>query len=60
MGHGSWPLNGSWTATSTSYSSDDTTAPAAQGCTTFRRANHPQAGSGYVFITKELEVFALQ
>ena len=63
MGSNSEPLNGahnSWTATSRSGSSYDATAAAAQGCTTFRAADHPQAGSACYFTTKELEVFALQ
>ena len=64
VGSSGGPLNGtnsSYTATSRSgYSSYDATAAAAQGCITFRGADHPQAGSYYLFTTKELEVFALQ
>ena len=57
------PLNGegnSWTCTSRSCSSYDATAAAAQGCTTFRGADHPLAAYSYEFTTAELEVFALQ
>ena len=50
----------SFAFTSSSLSSYDATAAAAQGCTTFRSADHPQADSGYDFTTKELEVFALR
>ena len=50
----------SGTATSASDSSYDATAAAAQGCTTFRGADHPQAAYSYEFTTTELEVFALQ
>ena len=57
------PLNdagNSWAWTSDPRSSYDATAAAAQGCTTFRGADHPQAGRATFFATKELEVFALQ
>ena len=60
-GYSKEPLNGagnSWTLTSLSGSSYDATAAAAQGCTTFRGADHRD--DDYDFTTKELEVFALQ
>ena len=65
IGHtGPYPLNGahrSWAATAPApAASYDSSAAAAQGCTTFRGADHPQAAYSYEFTTAELEVFALQ